>query len=528
MVQILDCTLRDGGYVNNWKFGRKAINNIVTELCNAEIDFIECGYLVETEKYEEGYTTFKDEQGIKAALCMPIKSELMVAMIDFGKYLPEKLLGVQESCLSGIRLAFHKKDMQKIEKDCEIIKKKGYKLFLQPMLTGSYSDQELIQLVELANRIEPYAFYIVDSFGAMRENELKRMLYLIDHNLEKSIKLGFHSHNNLQLAYSNAKIVADFQTNRGKIIDSSIFGMGRGAGNLNTELFVEYLNDNYNCQYKIKPLLRIMDNTIKPVYDEKYWGYSLAYYISAIYHCHPNYATYLSLKNSLLASDIENIISMLGEDEKENYVEERVEKIFEQYMSKHVTGNRDWNILSNVFRGREVLIIGTGKSALENQQDVLELIQKKDLIIISINHNCTYLSENLDYIFVSNKRRFQQLTREVYDKIIATSNIENDTIKYKVAYEELVNNEEAVKDNAGIMLLNMLMKLGVTKVYVTGVDGYKFDWDENYYDKDLRMQTSKEILQKINCGMKKMISLYSEKIEIDFLKMPLFMNADIQ
>lgn len=529
MVQILDCTLRDGGYVNSWKFGEKAIKNIISGLCSAEVDFIECGYLADTEEhYEKGYTKFKDELGIKETLQLTLKNESIVAMIDFGKYNVEDLIGEKNSCLTGIRVAFHKKDLFRIERDCKIIKEKGYKLFLQPMLTACYSDDELIQLIKLANEIEPYALYVVDSFGALRENDLRRMLYLIDHNLEKSIKLGFHSHNNLQLAYSNAKIVADFQTNRCKIIDSSIFGMGRGAGNLNTELFVEYLNDNYNSNYKIKPLLQIMDSTIKPVYDEKYWGYSLAYYISAIYNCHPNYATYLASKNSLLASDIENIISLLDEEEKENYIEEYVEKLFEQYMSKHDTKHSDWSTLENVLCGKEVLIIGPGKSALETQADVLSLIQKQKIIIISINHICAYLKERLDYVFVSNKRRFQQLPQEIYDRLIATTNIDNDDIKYKVAYEKLVNTEEAVKDNAGIILLNMLLKMGVKKVYVTGIDGYKFDWDENYYDKDLRMQTSKEILQKINCGMRKMINEYRKEIEIHFLKIPLFMENDTQ
>lgn len=124
--------------------------------------------------------------------------------------------------------------------------KKGYKVFVQPMVSLNYTDEEFLSLIQLVNHIKPYAFYIVDSFGMMNKKNLIRLFYLVEHNLDESIWIGFHSHNNKQLAYSNAQCLIDTQTARNLIIDSSIFGMGRGAGNLNTELIVEYLNDNFH------------------------------------------------------------------------------------------------------------------------------------------------------------------------------------------------------------------------------------------------------------------------------------------
>ena len=278
-------------------------------MIKANIDYIECGYLKSNvNELDYDVTLFKNETQLKNVIKEHKKIKKLVAMIDFGQYNLAELNYIQSSFLFGIRLAFHKQDSKNIETSCKIIKEKGYHLFLQPIVTVNYTDEELLELIDFTNKIEPYAFYIVDSFGSLKKNDLQRMLYLIDNNLKQNVILGFHSHNNLQMAYSNAQVVTQLQTNRKIIIDSSIFGMGRGAGNLNTELFVEYLNDCYCGNYNLKPLLKVMDNTLNRIYSEKYWGYSLAHYLSAIYNCHPNYATYFSEKNSLFSDDIENII----------------------------------------------------------------------------------------------------------------------------------------------------------------------------------------------------------------------------
>lgn len=115
------------------------------------------------------------------------------------------------------------------------------------MITLRYSDAELLELIEIINKELPDAegFYIVDSFGEMRPNDMSRVLNLVDHNLIPSMTLGFHSHNNLQMSYSNAIEMLKFPTNRDLMLDCSIMGMGKGAGNLNTELLLEHLNLYY-------------------------------------------------------------------------------------------------------------------------------------------------------------------------------------------------------------------------------------------------------------------------------------------
>lgn len=155
------------------------------------------------------------------------------------------------------------------------------------MMTINYSDKELLDLIDAVNKLNPYACYIVDSFGVMKRNDLLVLSYIFDHNLNDNIIMRYHAHNNLQLAYSNAHSFADINIKRDKIIDSSIYGMGRGAGNLNTELFVQYLNDNHEGQYVVDPLLKIIDESLNAIYQETYWGYSMPHYLSAVYNCTP-------------------------------------------------------------------------------------------------------------------------------------------------------------------------------------------------------------------------------------------------
>lgn len=117
------------------------------------------------------------------------------------------------------------------------------------------------------------------------------MFYMAEHNLSTGIWIGFHSHNNMQLAYANAQCLVDVQTSHNLLIDASVYGMGRGAGNLNTELFVEYLNE-YSCgKYLVKPLLRLIDEILDGFYQKNAWGYSLPRYLSASHNVHPNYAS---------------------------------------------------------------------------------------------------------------------------------------------------------------------------------------------------------------------------------------------
>ena len=136
--------------------------------------------------------------------------------------------------------------------------------------------------------------------------------------LDSEISLGFHSHNSLQLSFSNTKTLLKMDIKRHLIIDACLYGMGRGAGNLCTELITKYLNDNNSKNYKISPLLKSIDKDLKPIYEKSPWGYSTPYYIAALYGCHPNYAGYL-VKKGVSDEEIDKILSQISIENKTVY-----------------------------------------------------------------------------------------------------------------------------------------------------------------------------------------------------------------
>ena len=272
-VEVLDCTLRDGGYCNEWRFGFENARKITKSLTEANIEMIECGFLTNRVNRDPDRTRFPDLSAAAAILPEDTEGSVFVVMINYGEYEIDDLPEYDGRSVYGIRVAFHKQDVIEAMEFCRKVKERGYLLFLQPMVSLNYTDDEFLRLIRSANTLQPYAFYIVDSFGVMKRKDLMRLFYLVEHNLEMGIRVGFHSHNNLQLSYSNAQRLATMQTDRQLILDASVYGMGRGAGNLNTELLVDYLNENAGKKYILKPLLSIIDEILNPFYQRNYWGY---------------------------------------------------------------------------------------------------------------------------------------------------------------------------------------------------------------------------------------------------------------
>ena len=260
MVQVLDCTLRDGGYVNNWEFGKGVMRSVLEKLNGAGIDIVECGFLTSKPR-GEGCSLFGDPRQIARLLPQTNRRSRFVAMIAMGEQelSPERLPYRREGDIEGIRLTFHREETDRALRWAREIQERGYQVFVQPVGTAFYADLELLRLVEQVNRLRPFAFYIVDTLGSMYRNQVARQFHLIDENMDPGVRLGFHGHNNLQLAFSNAQTMASFQTKRDVILDASVYGMGRGAGNLPTELITRYINRNIASRYDAALVMDVYD-----------------------------------------------------------------------------------------------------------------------------------------------------------------------------------------------------------------------------------------------------------------------------
>lgn len=521
-IQVLDCTLRDGGYCNQWEFGFGNIVKIVQGLVNANVDIIECGFLTNKFDYDEEKTQFANLQELSGIVPKKHNNQIFVVMLNYGEYRIEDIPECNMVSIDGVRVAFHKKNMKQALELCKAIKKKGYKVFVQAMISLNYTDEEFLSLICSVNEIEPYAFYIVDSFGMMKQKNLYRLFYMVENNLNDSIWIGFHSHNNMQLAYSNAQGLVDLRTNRNLIIDCSIYGMGRGAGNLNTELFVEYLNENFNKDYFLKPLLSIIDEILNNFYQKNPWGYSLPNYLSAKHWVHPNYAGYFSEKNTLTVEAMDEIFSIMPKEKKMEYEKEYAEYIYEKYMTKGVAQEKHKVDLQEKIKDKKVVLLAPGRNIKYEKDKIISFISENSVILISINGENEDIDS--DYIFVSNLRRFRELSEDKYNKCIVTTNIPNDSAYIQTKYFDLLNSTEVVRDNAGMMAIQYFINMGLKEVYLAGFDGYSHDPENNYASPHKILIEKNYRIDAMNRGIKKVLDNYKKIINIIFITSSIFDN----
>lgn len=310
-IQILDCTLRDGGYLIDWNFKYSNIKRIINDLNQANLDFIEIGYLNSKVSDREKSIFQSIADTAEFLTDTNRKKTIFLAMADVDQFLPEDLIPFESNYIDGIRVVFYKHQIEKALTLCKTIKENGYKLFVQPMVTVDYSIAEYNDLIDVFAELQPDAISIVDSFGYMSKNELKRYFDLLDNKLDASITIGFHSHNNMQLSVLNAESLFSYDTKRTIMIDASLYGMGRCAGNLNTELITNYYNENISYKYNVSRIIELIGDIIYPFFKTKSWGYSPYFYITALYHCHPNYATYLMEEHDVKINEFEKFIKAI-------------------------------------------------------------------------------------------------------------------------------------------------------------------------------------------------------------------------
>lgn len=511
-IKVLDCTLRDGGYVNDWQFGSKNIAKIINNLACSGIDFIECGfYKTENQVVDKTFYNSLDEL-VNFDLNKNTKFTLM---INYGE-VPLENIPIFKECYQNImfRVVFKKNVRWEALDYCKKLIEKGYKVFVNPMNTISYSPSELLEIVHEVNKINPYAFTIVDTNGEMKKNDTLSLFYLIDNSLNPEIKLGFHSHNNLQLSFSNAQILLEQNTKRTLIIDTTVFGIGRGAGNLCTELLTQYLNDNYDSTYNLIPILKIVDEQINPVFAKTPWGYSVPYYLAATNHCHPNYASYLIDKQTVPVEVINKILNTIPTNKKLSFDKQFIRQLYIDFFDIPVDEQDVVKELQEKIKNKQILLVAPGHTLTSYNSEINKLISKKNLFVISLN----FVPQTIrtDICFITNLKRFNILDKHDVCTIV-TSNIESDEIfTQKINYSKYLN-KSSLYDNAALMCIKFLNSIGVKRLYIAGLDGYQDNDVHDYCEGIYSESVSKKNTKEFNEVMSNELQNFSKNIEFCFI-----------
>lgn len=490
-IEMLDCTLRDGAYIVNSVFGVPAIKGIIQKMVEANVDIVECGWL-KNDPHQVGSTFYHVPDDLKQYLLQKNNRSIYTVMIDWDRYNLDNLPECDGESVDAVRVVFphgkHKEGISVGEK----IKAKGYKVFYQAANTLAYSDDDLKELAEEINKVHPVALSIVDTFGAMYNSDLEHITSVLDEYLDSDIKLGFHSHNNQQLSFALTIHFIDILENSGRniIVDSSLCGMGRGAGNTPTELLANYLNERHHCNYEMNMVMDAIDMYMGYFQENYTWGYSTPYFIAGMYCCHVNNIAYLLKNHRTTAKDMRNIIGALSENERKSYDYDLLEEKYIENQNRNVNDDDVLEELKNSFAGKEILLIAPGKSVKDESEKIQRYITEHQPIVIGINAmNPDY---DLDYFFVINTVRYNY-AKEIYsDQFAATKKILLSNIKTEPDEDEyIINFNRVVKrgweyfDNSVINCLRLMDKLHIQNVSIAGFDGFKHKYNESYADTSL-------------------------------------------
>lgn len=523
-IRLLDCTLRDGGYVNDWEFGYNNLISIFERLVDSGVDIIEIGFLDDRRPFDINRSIMPDTASTEKIWGkISRRPEMVVGMIDYGTCEISNIQPCAESFLDGIRVIFKKHIMKEALNYCAEIKGLGYKVFAQLVSITSYNDEELLELIEIVNKVKPYAVSMVDTYGLLTPKDLLYCYEILDRNVLPEIRIGFHAHNNFQLGYANAITFLGKDTVHDIVVDSTLYGMGKSAGNAPTELVARYMNHEYRKAYHISPMLEAIKESIMDFFRSSPWGYQMVYYLSAAAGCHPNYVNYLNGKENLSVSKIYDILGQIAPDAKKLlYDKETAENTYSDFVEQHITNSGVLTDLREELSAKSLLLMGPGKNIRLQKETIETYIKKEKPTVISIN----YLPSDFyaDYIFITRCNRYLELAATMHDaenrniKVIATSNVEGRgrQFDYMVDRAPLLDKKGNIKDNSFLMLLNLLKRIGIKKVTCAGFDGYSAK-DDNYFNPKMEYSFIKEEAYQLNAHIKDMLNSDYKDMDIVFL-----------
>lgn len=494
--EILDCTIRDGGYLNGWKFGKNLVREAYRSVSKAGVSVMEIGFRG-TEKYFDrnkfGLWRFSDEETIRETV-KGIDGAKIALMGDFGKISAEDFISRKDSLAEIVRVAVHKDNVGEAIDLLEKIKNKGYEVCLNAMGYSNYTPAERKKFISMLKKTDIDYVYVVDSYGSLFPNEIEGLLSPL---LEISkIKVGFHPHNSLQMAFANT---LEAIRSGAHIIDSTLYGIGRGAGNLPTEIIVLYMELLGNKKYNVIPILNCIDRYLLPMRKEIDWGYQLPYMLSGMYKCHPNYASGLIDYREYTIDEICKAMEIIQKKNPTGYNPEILKELIEdghigrlkgeKKSSQRPKGKKGKVSVPYVSRheGRDCLILANGPTLKEYRQNIDAFIAKVNPVILGANNLSGLFAP--DYHAFNNKKRFMDYIDSVSpkSKVLLSEHFTKEMIREytgrdyeKLYYNDILNSRFDIKAGAvqtncrtiSVLLIGVAIAMGAKRIFIAGMDGY--------------------------------------------------------
>lgn len=289
-IRVLDATIRDGGLVNNFEFTDEFINALYRANVKAGVDYMEFGYKASKELFDVdkfGKWKFCSEEDLRAIVGDNNSDMKISIMADVGRCdYKTDIIDKKDSVIDMVRVATYVHQMPTAIEMIEDAKAKGYEVTCNIMAISNAKESDIDQALEMVGQSSADGIYIVDSYGSLYPEQIRSISDKYMEVAEKYGKyIGMHAHNNQQLAFANT-IEA---TARGvSLLDATMMGMGRGAGNCAMELLLSFLK---NPKYNLFPVLKFIEEHMLPVKNSgAVWGYDIPYLLTGRLNQHPSAA----------------------------------------------------------------------------------------------------------------------------------------------------------------------------------------------------------------------------------------------
>ena len=311
-IKVLDCTIRDGGLINDHYFEDNFVREVYKAVSKAGVDYMEIGYkasknILSPDQF--GKWKFCDEDDIKKAIDGVETDTKLSVMVDIGRVTKDEILPVDDSVIDMMRVACYVKDVDKAIDLVNDAADKGYETTINVMAISRAVDHELDEaLQQLEAECKAKVIYIVDSFGALYSENIHYLVGKFKKFL-KTKEVGMHAHNNQQLGYANTIEAIRKGAN---YVDATVYGIGRAAGNCPLELLIGFLK---NPKFDLRPILDVISKEFIPLKEKMEWGYLIPYVITGIINEHPRAAMalrktdkkddYLEFFESMAATEVD-------------------------------------------------------------------------------------------------------------------------------------------------------------------------------------------------------------------------------
>lgn len=461
-MKILDCTLRDGGYYTNWDFDKKTVDTYIESFNHLPVEYLEIGY---RSQPMPGYLGEYFYCPIPVLQHLKSKTNKKLVIIlnekDVRAHQAEALLKPIIGYVDMVRLAIDPENFERALTLAAEVKHLGFEVAFNVMYMSTWADQkEFIDLIPQVDGIADY-FYMVDSFGGVYPQDVKDTIALV--RSKTKVKLGFHGHNNLEMALANTLTAIDEGVD---IVDATITGMGRGAGNLKTELLLTVLNARGQVDFPYNELSKTVDDFTR-LQEQYQWGTNLPYMVSGA--------------NSLPQKQVMEWVS------KRYYSFNSIIRA----LNNQTQGKED-NVQLPLFdfakekKYKAALLVGGGPSAVHHSEAIDQfLINNPDILVIHAS------SKNaLSFLKVPNDQYFCLVGNEGHrlEEVFCGHNNNGKCIlppyprkmgtyipvsmKEKAFELQSVEFTDKYKDSHTALALQSIVALAINQVYVTGYDGY--------------------------------------------------------